>query len=62
MSDFIVGETQKIRRERIATAAMQAMIGTSNGPCFTGLQGAEEVLAQSAIKAADALIAELDKK
>lgn len=46
----------KTRRERIATAAMQGLIATDG----YGV-AASTVLAQDAVKLADALIAELDK-
>lgn len=46
---------RKERRERIATAALRGLLGTSS------LAGAS-TYAAAAVKAADALIAELDKQ
>jgi hypothetical protein len=49
-------------REHFAGLALQAIIGTAAAPCLTGgLEGAEQATAISAIKIADALIAELAK-
>ena len=44
-------------RQYYAAKAMQAIIGTAAGPCIVGgLDGAENELAKSAFKIADALI------
>ena len=51
------GEQGMTLRQYYAAKAMQAIIGTAAGPCIVGgLDGAENELAKSAFKIADALI------
>ena len=48
------------KREAFAMAAMQALIGTAEGPCLAGLDGFEPYTAQAACRMADAMLAALE--
>lgn len=55
--DF-VGEENLVRlRDEFAMAALTGMYTTAAAPCLSGLQGHEQITAQSAYLMADAMLA-----